>query len=222
MEWLNKAIEPFIFPQNEVLMSMPERVDFDYATILSFLEKNNGHLRIGLDELIMFAVAQVNLKLDKDDLSFLSNYFVVDIVPDTEINFEQGTLTGGISLRKTKDQLSDEEIVSYAADIVYYRLYGIYSKSNISRCNEIMDLIGAEAQRQSTSTRYKIREIAATMASIIREDRWRIRNVALLLKCPTWIQDYLEDGNLAAMSNFTRLKCMVHKGVPIYSMEETK
>jgi hypothetical protein len=220
MEWLNKAVEPYIFPQNEILMSMPEQVSLDYDLILSLISPDQ--LRIEQNELIKYAAQQVNLELSANDLRFLGDFFKIVIDPHTSIDFESNGLTGAVTLVKTKPQLEESDIVEYTANSAVNLMRYMRTDSDISRLNEIMDLIGAKESRQSRSTRYKIEEITKTFKTIILEDKWRVRNMELFLKSAAWIKAFVEDGNLAAMSNFTRLKCMVHKGAPIYSLEEAK
>jgi hypothetical protein len=221
MEWLGKAVEPFIFPQNEVLASIPERIDLTYEDLVSLI--TGDFMRINGSELLVYLARKLDLNFNEDDWGFLRDNIKVEVDPDTVIDFEEQTLKGGVRIIKTKNEYSEQEILEYTARFVRERLKRCnYSNENLSRYNEIMDLLGAKEDRQGRSARYKLDSIVKTMVTIVEEDKWRVRNVDLFIRCAGWIVGYLENGNLAALSNFTRLKCMVHKGAPIYSMEEAK
>ncbi len=58
--------------------------------------------------------------------------------------------------------------------------------------------------------------------SLFKTNEWKIKDTELANKVGFWIKDYIVDGNLAAYSNFCRLKVMTHKDQPIYSMEEVE
>ena len=219
LDWLNKAVESFNFPPNDVLAAMPEVFEFDFDTILAICLVRRA-LGINMEKFVSYAAAKAGVELGQARILVEEHY---RLEADAVLDFEERTLTGHVRIVKTKSQLSDEDIVELLASKTYERLrYISYDKAELSRLNEVLDLIGAKETRSSRSSRHKSVEIAETMAKIVKEDKWRVRDYELMLKCTDWIRLYVEDGNLAAMSNFTRLKCMVHKGVPIYSMEETK
>lgn len=221
LDWLNKAVEPFIFPPNDVLAAMPEVVTFDFATIWSLCNEGR-QLNLSMDRLVDYAAS-----LEKIDMGhaclLVKEHYKLEVDPDTVINLEEKSMTGGVRIIKTKNQLNDEDIASLLSIKLYEKLrYINYENQYLQRLNEVLDLIGAKETRGSRSARNKLGEIADTMKKVVLEDKWRVRNYDLMLSTGDWLKKYIEDGNLAAMSNFTRLKCMTHKGIPIYSMEETK
>ena len=92
-----------------------------------------------------------------------------------------------------------------------------------SRANDIMELLGGcEEGLRSRSDRRKKSVIHKRVGEIFKDNLWNIRDTELATKVGSWIRCYIENGNLAAYSNFCRLKVMTHKGQPIYSMEEVK
>jgi hypothetical protein len=87
--------------------------------------------------------------------------------------------------------------------------------------NEILELIGGcEAHLKNRSSRKKMFAIFQRMRSIFQNNEWRIRDTELANKACTWIHSYITDGNLAAFTNFCKLKVMTHNNMPIYSVEE--
>jgi hypothetical protein len=222
LDWLNRAVEPFIFPPNDVLAIMPEKFDFDYSALLGVM-KNTNRTNIDLDSLVEYAAQQSGVDMGSYHLC-IKEHYKIQLEPDTVMNFETRQLSGGVSIVKTKNQLTDEDIQAMLATKMYESLRGMYATApeQIPRLNEVLDLIGSKDARGSRSGRHKVEAIAAAMTKVVTEDKWRVRNYNLMLKCADWIKDYVDRGNLASMSNFTRLKCMTHKGQPIYSMEETK
>jgi hypothetical protein len=91
----------------------------------------------------------------------------------------------------------------------------------IPRMQEVLTLLDAKhPDLKSRSARNKGGSIAQCFAEIIRNDSWKVRNLDLMIKAATWIREFVVNGNLAAMANFTKLKCMTYNGKPIYSMEE--
>ena len=52
------------------------------------------------------------------------------------------------------------------------------------------------------------------------KNEWNIRDIGLSNRIAKWIKLYLCDGNLAAYTNFCKLKVMTHDDDPIYSIDE--
>ncbi len=221
LDWLNKAVEPFIFPPNDILAVMPEQVDFDYNTLWELM-KEHHQLGLHIETLVQFAAQKHDIELGTTRLMVCEQY-TVEVQSDTTFDFEAKTMTGGIRLIKKKSQLTDEDITELLCIKLREKLVYVGTEQDyLPRLNEVLDVIGVKETRNSRSARYKRDEICEALVKVVREDKWRVRNYELMLKTGEWIKAYVEQGNLAAMSNFTRLKCMVHKGAPIYSMEETK
>lgn len=221
LDWLNRAVEPFIFPPNDVLVHMPEEYVFDLETILSIMSR--GTLSVDLSALVEYVAKRSGVELGSYHMCIKEQYQLL-VSPDAQLNFEKREMIGTIRIVKLKNQLTDEDIQALLALKINEKLRGIYANDplQIPRLNEVLDLIGGHKEaRSSRSGRHKVSAIAEGMTAVVKEDKWRVRNYDLMLKCADWIKDYVDKGNLASMSNFTRLKCMTHKGQPIYSMEET-
>jgi len=223
LNWLNRAIEPFVFPLNDIIAQIPDRVDFHYADIVQLIT-DNVSLMFNKDWLIERVMKQHGIAYGDDDVRTMSNFLDLEVVGNGHIDFEKGEMDGYFSLVKKKPQLDDDDIKNWIVEQSNKVLDGIYSsdRSDLGRMNEIMDILNCKELRSSRSVRKKHYEIIATFSKIIQEDTWRIRNADLAVKCAIWAKEYIIYGNLASLSNFTRIKCMTHKGLSIYSMEETK
>src|SRR5687768_10811530 len=122
---------------------------------------------------------------------------------------------------------SDEEIPGVVAQIARGFLDISYNKRSApivrSRMNEILELLGNRKDYLKTkSTSSKIHGMISGFMDIIKNDEWKIRNTDLALNAAKWIAKYCNSGDPGALMQFTRLKCMTHKGQPIYSMEDIK
>lgn len=221
MEWLNKAIEPFIFPFNEVLASLKDVYEVPYDVIYKhFLIDDNYTLDI--EKLVMLAN---DIDISLSDIYFIDKVFEIHIAYGTTLDITNKKIIGSVNLVKTVSHIDDEQLKQIFSDKVYSTINSVTRKNetNIHRLNEVMDLINCINDRSSRSQKYKLRSISSRYKEIIANDEWKIRDTTLILKCANWICDYLNHGNLAALSNLTKLKCMTHinNGSPIYSIEET-
>lgn len=218
LDWLNRAVESFVCPINDKMAAFPESVE------LTFDDFKEMHLNTTYDISVLDALIQTaprfNMEFTSGEASQLYNYFEL-VLPSQEVrvDFETRQVSGQILLVKKKAQLEDEDILFIMTTEAVNRLSRISYEANIGRMNEIMDLLNCTKDRKSRSANYKTSAIKSCVKSILGEDKWRIRNMDLAIKCADWIVSYINDGNLAALSNFTRLKCMTHNNAPIYSMD---
>jgi hypothetical protein len=214
-------VEPYIFPPNDVMANIPDRFEITYEVLLDILKKGHS-FQVGINELMEYLVTPSSPQISSEDKYLLRNFFEVKIPPDLVVNFREGTMNGVIEFVKKKPQLDDEDIKAHVAYCATYALSGsAFPKDALPRINEIMDLLNCSDYRSSRSVHYKMDALKTALKNIILEDKWRVRNTQLFVKSADWIRDYIANGNLASLSNFTRLKCMTHKGNAIYSMDET-
>jgi hypothetical protein len=96
-------------------------------------------------------------------------------------------------------------------------------EDGIGRANEIMEILGGcEGGLRTRSIRRKRAALHDRLVKLFKDNEWNIKDTTLANKVGFWICSYVKEGNLAAFSNFCRLKVMTHKGQPIYSMEEVQ
>jgi hypothetical protein len=220
LDWLNKAVESFVCPLNDKMAQFPDVYEFNYNDIL-VLHKDTIY-DINSSDMIRYIAAQCSIDINYEEINMLLPYFEVTMGGrgPAELDFEAGTLSHTIPFFKKKPQLEDEDILLLMAQQAYAQIRRINYNANIGRLNEIMDLIGCTTDRKSRSVSYKIQAISSCFRDIITTDKWRLRNVDLAVSAAAWMVSYANDGNLSALSSFTRLKCMTHNNAPIYSMEK--
>lgn len=219
-EWLEKAVEPFYCPLNDVIDNIPDSTIITYDMVVLFFEKY-GYLNLKKVDVIELLVPKEELGLN---IRVLEELFQIIVKPDTSINFKTQTIDGEMTLVKVIPSITEERAIEMAISAIHNTICFFSNNDGyaVSRINEIMDIIGSPSKKRSRSIRTRGYDLTNSYSNIIRENKWQIRSYDLIMKSINWISDYVNSGNLASLSNFTRLKCMTHKGAPIYSMEETK
>lgn len=218
MEWLNKAIEPFIFPLNELISRIPNEYVFTYEDIVAIYTDHNSAY---VTSMIRIVSNQLNLGFSDSELETILEFVELNVSDDYSINLQSQEITGEFKLTKIKHMLNDDEIKLYLANYMKNSLYSNCQFADAAKYNELMDIVGCSEQRSSKSVHRKKSAFIARMVQIIEDDLWKIRSATLIEKLVEWICNYVNNGNLASLSNITRLKCMTYTNNPIYSMQET-
>jgi len=231
--WLELAIEPFRFPLNEDIAQLPERTEFNYDFMLKEMSTNYDHIYYRNSVDISEFVADLFKKTHKRELTtselvIVTGQFALEIEDGTILDLDAGELSSPIVLIKKQERLKEEEVIAEVTKVameIFRNIRRCKSGSHshghmVSRMNEIMDLIGVSEERKSRSLWRKDNSIRVGMRKILIEDKWKIRDSNLIMDICTWVVDYINNGNAHSLMNFTRLKCMTHKGNPIYSLEE--
>lgn len=222
MDWLNRAVEPYVFSLNDDLAKIPSSVEITFNDVFS--SAINGS---SLSILDMVKNLSKNANITSPHfISLVRDFgeqelfgFVVE--PDTQIDLLEEKLNGSITFVKKVESISEEMILQFLPKIVY-RYQVSPSRSQASFVNEVMDILDCKESRSSYSTRKKSYALMDHLNNIYRENKWNIRNVDLSIKMLGWIKNYCESGDRCSLANLSKLKCMIHNGHPIYSMEEVK
>jgi len=219
MDWLNKAVEPYIFSFNQDLARLPSEYVFSYRDFESFIKKSRYQISLPIAVEMLCSKFDVDYShiveaLDKDTL------FRLDMDLGTTIDIQRGTIDGKLSLVKLTTSLSDEQIRDMLVRLVDH-IFGYSSNGVQTRpLKEVMDIVGCQEAKKSNSTRKKWHALKMYMSNIFRENTWNIKNVDLAIKLIQWIENYCRTESRLSLANLSKLKCMVHNGHPIYSMEE--
>lgn len=231
--WLELAIEPFRSYLNDIIRSLPDSVEIGFDEIFELLKskKNDYHLSIPVSAMLKDTLRDyVHKDLSHKELEIIERIYEARISDDTVINFVDKTINKQILLKKKQKEIPEDEILNISADLsTWYISVRTYSSQHpmhgeiVSRFNEIIDIVGADEQiRKTRSLRKKLDFIINRVNKIIREDEWRIRDYSIMVDLCKNITSYVNEGNMHALMNITRLKCMTHKGAPIYSMEDIR
>lgn len=225
LDWLTQAVEPLIFPTNELLGRLPDEFEITYDVFHAMITKT-GLNRLDRREFLEYMVRNA-VKDDTITSRMLGKveecYKVKTSEPEIEIDFTAGVMIGKVFLVKVKTQYDEDEIKEEIMRNMTSNLHSFTNgKDNLKRFNEILDLLNLHEARRSTSLKRKVRALQNHVAEKLTNDEWKIRDFNLALKISSWIVNYVNDGCLANFSNFCKFKIMTHSGLPIYKVEETK
>jgi len=221
LDWISQAIEPIESPINTILTSIPDEFEIDYTTFLKLKNSHDNSLR---KETIIKSLIDSERTLTWDEMNIIRDCFTVQVSENTVIDMESKTIKGNIKFLKIKNLLDDtvlrkilgtNGIKDLASDIKYNNV-------DISKINEILDILGKCDHIKSKSTRKKVCCLLSRLEKIMSNNEWNIKDTELANKVGLWILNYINHGNLAALGNLAKLKVMTHKGLPIYSIEEIK
>jgi hypothetical protein len=220
MDWLNRAVEPFTFSFNEHFAKIPSEYVFTYADAIAALKSDqeirlhqvvsNLVLKSGLSKADLFII----------DLVGIDWLFQLKLEPDTELDLDSETIKGRLAVVKTVEALNDDAIRELLPQMALNILHIDSSKVSANQINETMDILECKEARSSSSIRKKIVGLQTHVYEIYKDNSWNIRNVDLAIKMLSWIKSYCENGDRCSLANMSKLKCMIHNGHPIYSMEE--
>jgi hypothetical protein len=222
LDWISQATEPIDSKLNEFLGKIPDEIDINYASYVSIIQSDRSG-SLSIKDIIQYLNMQYcgGISLSWDDRSALSDCFEFQM-PDGEviIDFKQGEIKkGSLKIVKTQNTLDEKVLEGMLGKEGIHSLN--YIRVNLLRANEVMELLGkCDSGIRSRSPRNKVYAIRARLNDIFKTNEWKIKDTELANKVGFWIKDYIQDGDLAAFSNFCRLKVMTHKDQPIYSMEE--
>ena len=211
LDWLSQATMPLVFSGNKLLGEMPDHIDVDISKI-----SLGGYIGVS-STLKPFYVDDSSLnRLITNCYAFKSDGGTI-VDPSKDIY-------PTVWVEKIKKDLSEKEILSYVRDMITPNRN--YHNNDIGRINEIMDLINYKPDphgknlRASRSINKKMRGIYQRLQQVLIKGEWQVRDADLMISFNEWVNQYIVDGNLAALTNITKLKIMTHKNQPIYSIKE--
>lgn len=231
--WLELVIEPFKFFINDVLSSIDNEIQLSYDDLVG-----DGHLnvvlgrylpRIPLYPFIKEKVLKpfiIEHQMNAEEVRFIRDCFKIQVEENSTIDFENKTISGEVKLIKLKECVDEENINQVCYNLTVGEISSIPTQgvsSYTSHANEVIDIISADPNAKKTRSMNKKKQyILDQFKKIIMEDEWKIRDYKIIRDMAYNIRAYIGSGNMHALMNLTRLKCMVHKGQPIYSMKEIK
>lgn len=225
LDWISQATEPIDSKMNEILAIMPDSIDIDFNMYRNLLRSRSYGTELTIHEVIYHYASKASIVLSYQQQQALEKCFVFEIDGENLIlDFENKVISGGkIKIIKTTSTMDEQVLKSMLGFEGIEQFYHSYynNPQAVSRMNEVMELLAKCEQGLRTRSSAKKRNIIIhRLRALFKDNEWNIRDTELANKVGLWIRDYIQDGNLAAFSNFCRLKVMTHKGQPIYSMEE--
>jgi hypothetical protein len=227
LDWISQATEPIDSELNMLLGNIPDETVLDIKTILDFVGESYG-MTISLDRAMMALVKKHNPSskpLSWQEKDTLKRCFRLEIVGQPIIDFTTKTVSGGeVKVIRETSTLDEKDLKNILGrEGIDAVRNGWFPSDASSRINEIFELLGkCDGGLKSRSLRKKRSFLYSRLIELFKTNEWNIKDTTLANKVGFWICDYIKDKNMAAMSNFCRLKVMTHKGQPIYSMEEVQ
>lgn len=233
--WLELAMDPFRYDLVDVMHSMPDEISVGFEDVLFHLKgrKSDSYLNLSAQNIINSHLADARnygkKTLKTEELDAITGMYEFIIEPGTIVDFKRRFMSNPIILKKTK-VMTERELVELAVDQAMYHLQSGISnpkvgtpdhKEMLSRLNEVIDIVDSSLKSRSCRSINKKRcGLAKRLRSIFVEFEWQVKSADIMVDFCKNIRMYVESGNMHAMMNLTRLKCMTHKGNPIYSMEK--
>lgn len=227
LDWMTQITETIESKINGVLARLPDKVLLDKDAIMGFISDSYG-LTVRADRVVNTVISVYipdhKTSISNQDRGQIHSCFELQVEPGTIINLEEGTMTGGVFLVKTKQTLDDHELQKIMGQNgLYYFLDYKYHYQDVGRANEVIELLGVGDDKDIFKTRSlkkKTHAIYKRLSEIFQKNEWRIRDTELADKVGMWIAEYMRSGNMAAFTNFCKLKVMTHSEKPIYSIVE--
>lgn len=213
MDWLEAACQPVKDSLNSKLASMPSEIEVQPEMFMKWPSPMNLDI---CDVLRKHIPDGTSYK----DMYLLESCYKFQMDGEPVLNTKDGNITGGsITLVKIKEMFDEKEVEDRLFSTSLSEIQSMhYRGAEISCMNEMLELLGLEKTRKQRSKKEKVNAIKEEMTAIMKENRWMIRDMELSNKIGMWVRQYVERGNLAALSNFCKLKVMTHNGQPIYSI----
>jgi hypothetical protein len=221
MDEITALCEPFIDERNELLASVPDEILLSKEFFLKHLEDSYGYVyQVDIPYTLKAFFPKIR---DSKYSAHIYEAFKLVLIPDeegvpTEIDMENRTVNFTAKLVKTKKIFSDQDSRDLLGKDALYNFE--FKNAPVSRLNDVLELLGKPtSDRSKRNKRHTIKE---TLTKIMKENTWNIRNVVLSNKIVVWVMRYLNEGNMAAYTNFCKVKLMIHNDKPLYSIDEEK
>ena len=225
LDWMTQMTETIESDLNTMLAKLPSLIPVTARDILD--QSGSSYMSLSARDIISkyFKRIRNEEQLSWDEQHLLEECFQFETRGDTEIDLRTGILSGEIYVIKIKETFSDEELQPLMGrrGIEHFGRASEYGNSEapLDRLNEVLDILGNCSEAMKTkSGKKKAAAIKARLTEIFKTNEWRIRDMTLANKVCYWIKGYIDDGNLANLTNLCKLKVMTHNNMPIYSVKE--
>jgi hypothetical protein len=225
LDFVTQATEPI---QDEIIgifNSLPESIELNFQNIKEMFSKDSYSWRLTVSNPIQRVIGlHLSESVDYETKKDIYGLYKFSISDGAEVDFSSWELTGTLVVTKTCEYVPESLLkIRLARASSAFNTHSVAGELDISRANEIMDLLGGCQKGLSTrSPRVKYETIRLRFNEIFENDEWKVRDELLARKVCKWAKEYIYTGNMAAMTNFCALKVMTHGGLPIYKMSEVE
>jgi hypothetical protein len=223
LDWMTQVTETIESKLNELLAKLPDKVELSYDDVVYFMEAGYSTY-LPRDVIVRKILREFpEFRLSWEDEQTIKNCFELEMSDSFIIDMENKRLEGSVSLVKRTHTLSCEQLQASMGQegLNYLNRISWCAEGALARANEVLELLGGcDDSIKNRSSRKKRKAIHSRLTKIFTENEWRVRDTELANKIGKWVYLYVSEGNLAAFSNFCKVKVMTHQGGPIYSIEE--
>lgn len=228
---ISKLLEPFTCKVNDVLAKIPESIEIEFSVIKDKLFQKNGSVGDKID--IYFSdAANATINNNYPELKQLNisifDFFDIQLKPhnndDISLTYDyvSDKRNFDVFLFKKNSTISEEsikqKIVQYIGDSIKSSMQRAktYSSTSFKELASLFD-IDIKGARANFDKRRKIRE---HFEDLLKNDELMIRDLELAKRFSLWIKAFLINGDLGAIKNLCKIKILMHKKQPIYSIQD--
>lgn len=231
LDYLSQLTEVVIGPQNEVLGRAPDRVELTFEQVNRIKSRTWGS-RAGYELNVSQLLVDCLPRADIAYITDIKQHFKFEVSEDFSLDVANQQMTGSITMIKTLQQVDEKKMLEIALEKAN-RLLSHYDWPNKRLRDKIVTILNVFeagsgttwAKNLSGKVSYSGQDaIRAAMSSAILENKWRIRDANIILKVGQWINGYLADetDQDLGLVNLLKLKIMLDKDLPVYSVDEVK
>jgi hypothetical protein len=230
LDYLSQLTEVVLGPQNELLADIPDRIELSLDDIMQ-VKSPTWNLNHSLDVEIL-RVLRARVPEEKwHVLTSIRDHFAFEVSPNFMLDLRNQVMVGTIALVKRKTQMDEKRMLELALESAERELLAANwpSKQLRTRVVTVMNTLepnkGNEwaAKHEGRVAWPAQRAIYKLLRDVILENKWRVREASVIVRMGTWINSYLSDSDGGVgLVNLVKLKIMVDKDVPVYSIEEVK
>jgi hypothetical protein len=232
LDYLSQLTEVVIGPQSEVLGKVPDRVELTFEQVNQCKVRtwglNNGY------ELSLYQVLSEQLPAaDYQYVNDIKEFFEFQVSEDFELDIANKKMTGTIAMVKLAQHIDEKKMLELAVDKACRHLnsYGWPAKNMREKTITVLNTLEpnsgtewAKSVQNKKSSWSAVAEIRKVFTSAILENKWRIRDANVITNVCKWIDSYLTDetNQDLGLVNLVKLKIMIDKDLPVYSIDEVK
>lgn len=229
LDYLSQLTEIVVSPHNEVLGRLPDQLELSFEQIKRAKSRMWGYkpgYELAIHNVLGLLLPDGEYKYVGD----LAPHFKLQASEDLELDFNGGTMVGSVRLIKVNAQIEEKELLEMAVTKAQSELHH-YAWSPKRLRERVMTILNTLESGRGTAWAQgaegktgllAISEIKKVLNELILENKWRIRDAGTIAKVGEWINSYLKNGDEIGLMNLLKLKIMVDKDLPIYSVDEVK
>ncbi len=231
MDEISQMIEPFESKINVELSQFPDEYELEADFFLALIQYNRHRLTYSVTEdlrkIVERKAASLGLNLlastSRTNYRFVDEFFKIEFEEGSTYNAKTNILTGGVKISKKKIAYEDRDLETIMKNMIpemFRNSFHRKSDINKPRINEIIDLFNVKDGLADKKSYGKLNKLIKHYTNLIEDRSLNIKDVELFKRFVEWNIKYIKDGNLPALSNITKIKIMMRKGLPIYSLKE--